>query len=116
MSAANGNSKVALLTAQGILDGLTIALLVASVQGLAAPAEAQGGASCLFECGARCYGTTGPYCNSGCMAERNARGSSGGAVPASYGAVYATSDGSCDYGFSYGFHDQFSAMGEAKKR
>ncbi|MGO8920353.1 MAG: DUF4189 domain-containing protein [Stellaceae bacterium] len=37
-------------------------------------------------------------------------------VPQSYGSVYATSDGSGDYGFSYGFGDQYSAMGEAKKR
>jgi Domain of unknown function (DUF4189) len=92
----------------------SVALLLALVVSPLA-ALAQGGASCLFECDAKCYGIPGPYCRSGCMAQCNSRAPST-ALPQSYGSAYATSDGSGAYGFSFGFGDQYSAMDEAKKR
>ena len=79
-------------------------------------ALAQGGATCLFQCDSKCYGTSGPYCYSQCMAECNSASSSGPSVRGSYGAVYSTYNGSGAYGYSYQYSDQYGAMAEAERQ
>jgi hypothetical protein len=80
------------------------------------PALAQGGATCLFQCDSKCYGTTGPYCYSQCMAECNSGASSAPSVRQSYGAVYSTDNGSGAYGYSYQFGDEYGAIAEAERQ
>ena len=96
-------------------EASSIALLISALLASPSAALAQGGAGCLFQCDSKCYGLPGPYCYPDCMAQCNSRAPST-TVPQSYGSVYATSDGSGAYGFSFGFSDQYSAMDEAKKR
>jgi hypothetical protein len=93
-----------------------VLLLMGGLLGSPVPAAAQGGASCLYECDSKCYGMSGPYCKSQCMAECNSRGSGGAPVRQSYGSVYVTYNGSGDYGYSYEFDDQYGAMAEAEKQ
>jgi len=97
-----------------IREASSIALLIAALLAPPPAALAQGGASCLFQCDAKCYDTPGPYCYPDCMAQCNSAPST--TVPQSYDSVYATSDGSGAYGLSFGFSDQYSAMDAAKKR
>ncbi len=93
-----------------VLKSMILALLATASLCRAVPAAAQGGASCLYQCDAQCYGHAGPYCRSGCLA----RCPASPRPPEFYGSVYATSDGSGVYGFSYGKNNQYDAMAEAK--
>ena len=88
-----------------------IAALLAGGAYSAAPAAAQSGADCLFQCDAQCYGRAQPYCGSDCLASCNSHGA---ARPREfYGSAYVSFDGSGVYGFSCGKTNQYDAISEA---
>jgi hypothetical protein len=92
------------------LKSTIVALLAGSVYG-AAPAAAQSGAECLFQCDAQCYGRAQPYCGSDCLARCNSHGTP--SPREFYGSAYVSFDGSGVYGFSCGKNNQYDAMAEA---
>jgi serine/threonine-protein kinase len=87
-------------------------LVLAAITVLTDPASAQGGASCLFQCDSQCYGQSGPYCRSGCMARCNSSQDQPGSNPrpsGSFAAIAATATTGDFFGYSYGWSSREQA-------